>query len=344
MKNIINKPASTELADALKAVKQHFIYAGIFSAAVNLLQLVPIIYMMQVYDRVIASGSLSTLGMLTLLLVALLIALGGFEWVRSYILIAASNRLELRLRERVFNATFKLALMGTKHGSQPISDLTGLRQFLTGNGIFAFFDAPWFPVYLAVMFMFNFWFGVTALIAGIVMVGLAFLNEMQTNERLKEANNAATLANAHLVGSLRNAEVIAAMGMGNAVRGKQQEISERVLRLQTDASKLAGGIGAVTKTFRVVTQSLILGLGALLALENMISPGAMIAGSLLLGRALAPIDMLVATWKGFSVARAQYDRLNNLLSQLPAERERMQLPAPVGNLSVEGVHVTPPGA
>lgn len=344
MKNLLIKPASKELAEALRAVKQHFIYAGLFSAAVNLLQLVPIIYMMQVYDRVISSGSMSTLGMLTLLLVALLIALGGFEWVRSYILIAASNRLELKLRDRVFNATFKLALMGTKHGSQPISDLTGLRQFLTGNGIFAFFDAPWFPVYLAIMFMFHFWFGVTALIAGIIMVGLAWLNEVQTNDRMKEANNAAALAGTHLVGSLRNAEVIAAMGMGNAVRNKQQEASERVLQLQTDASKLAGGIGAMTKTFRMVTQSLILGLGALLALENMISPGAMIAGSLLLGRALAPIDMLVATWKGFSTARAQYERLNNLLSQMPAEQERMQLPAPTGNLALEGVHVTPPGA
>lgn len=344
MKNTNTKPISTELAEALKAVKQHFIYAGVFSAAVNLLQLVPIIYMMQVYDRVIASGSLSTLGMLTLLLVALLIALGGFEWVRSYILIAASNRLEVKLRERVFNATFKLALMGTKHGSQPISDLTGLRQFLTGNGIFAFFDAPWFPVYLAVMFMFHFWFGVMALVAGVVMVGLAWLNEVETNGRLKDANNAAAQASTHLVGSLRNAEVIAAMGMTGAVRGKQQDISDRVLQLQTDASKLAGGIGAVSKTFRVVTQSLILGLGALLALENMITPGAMIAGSLLLGRALAPIDLLVATWKGFSVARAQYERLNNLLTQLPAERERMQLPAPVGNLAVEAVHVTPPGA
>ncbi|HEY0962308.1 MAG TPA: type I secretion system permease/ATPase [Pseudomonadales bacterium] len=344
MKNLLIKPASAELAEALRAVKQHFIYAGLFSAAVNLLQLVPIIYMMQVYDRVIASGSMSTLGMLTLILVAMLVALGGFEWVRSYILIAASNRLEVKLRERVFNATFKLALMGTKHGSQPISDLTGLRQFLTGNGIFAFFDAPWFPVYLAVMFMFHFWFGVTALIAGIIMVGLAWLNEVQTNDRLKEANNAATKASAHVIGSLRNAEVIAAMGMGNSVRARQQEISDRVLQLQTDASKLAGGIGAVTKTFRMVTQSLILGLGALLALENMISPGAMIAGSLLLGRALAPIDMLVGTWKGFSNARAQYERLNDLLTQLPAERERMQLPAPEGNLALEGVHVTPPGA
>jgi ATP-binding cassette subfamily C protein EexD len=346
MKNSNTNSVSQDLADALKAVKQHFIYAGLFSAAVNLLQLVPIIYMMQVYDRVIASNSMSTLGMLTLLMVAMLIALGGFEWVRSYILVAASNKIEISLRERVFNATFKLALntAGAKNSAQPINDLTGLRQFLTGNGVFAFFDAPWFPVYLFVMFMFHFWFGVMAIVAGIIMVGLAYLTELETNNRLKDANNFAHQANTHLIGSLRNAEVIAAMGMTGAVRNKQQEISDRVLQVQTDASKLAGGIGAVSKTFRLVTQSLILGLGALLAIEHMVTPGAMVAGSLLLGRALAPIDMLVGTWKGFSLARAQYERLNNLLTQLPSDRDRMQLPAPVGNLSLESVHVTPPGA
>jgi ATP-binding cassette subfamily C protein EexD len=346
MKNSNTTTVSQDLANALRAVKQHFIYAGMFSAAVNLLHLVPIIYMMQVYDRVIASNSISTLGMLTLLMVAMLIALGGFEWVRCYILVAASNKLEVSIRERVFNATFKLALntAGAKNSAQPINDLTGLRQFLTGNGIFAFFDAPWFPVYLLVMFMFHFWFGVMAIVAGIIMVGLAWLTELQTNTRLKDANNAANQANSHLIGSLRNAEVIAAMGMTGAVRNKQQEISDRVLQVQTDASKLAGGIGAVSKTFRLVTQSLILGLGALLAIEHMVSPGAMVAGSLLLGRALAPIDMLVGTWKGFSLARAQYERLNTLLTQMPSERDRMQLPAPLGNLSLEGVHVTPPGA
>jgi ATP-binding cassette, subfamily C, bacterial EexD len=346
MTNTHTTPASTELAEAIRAIKKHFIYAGAFSAAVNLLQLVPIIYMMQVYDRVISSGSLSTLGMLTLLMVALLAALGGFEWVRSYILISASNNLEISLRERVFNATFKLALQsgGTRNSAQAISDLTGLRQFLTGNGIFAFFDAPWFPVYLIIMFMFHFWFGIAAIVAGLIMVALAWLNEIETNQRLKDANNAANQATTHLIGSLRNAEVIAAMGMTGAVRKKQQAISDRVLRLQTDASKLAGGIGSLSKTFRMIIQSLILGLGALLSLEHIISPGAMIAGSLLLGRALAPIDILVGTWKGFSLARAQYERLNALLTQLPAERERMQLPAPTGNLTVEGVRVTPPGA
>jgi ATP-binding cassette subfamily C protein EexD len=340
------KQDSNELAEALKAAKQHFIYAGIFSAAVNLLQLVPIIYMMQVYDRVVASNSESTLLMLTLLMVALLLAMGGFEWVRSYILVAASNKLEITLRERVFNATFKLALQsaGAKSSAQPINDLIGLRQFLTSNGIFAFFDAPWFPVYLVIMFSFHFWFGVSAIVAGIVMVALAWLNEKATTQRLKQANAEAHTANVHLIGSLRNAEVIAALGMTRAVRDTQQNVSDRALVLQTDASKLAGGISAVSKTFRLIIQSLVLGLGALLAIEHQVTPGAMVAGSLLLGRALAPIDMLVATWKGFSLARGQYERLNKLLEQSPADPERMQLPAPQGNLALEGVYVTPPGA
>jgi len=335
-----------ELVEALKAVKQHFILAGLFSAAVNLLLLVPIMYMMLLYDRVLSSGSMSTLMALTFLMVALLAAMGGFEWVRSYILVAASNKLEAVLRDRVFNATFKLALQsgGARSSTQPVNDLAGLRQFLTGNGVFAFFDAPWFPVYLAVMFMFHTWFGVTAIIAGIIMVILAWANEKATSKRLKDANTESNQANTQLIGSLRNAEVIAAMGMTGAIRRNQHRLNNNVLMLQTDASKVAGMLTALSKTFRMLVQSLILGMGAYLALSQQISPGSMIAGSLLLGRALAPIDMLVGTWKGFVAARGQYERLGALLQQLPAEEEHMKLPAPSGNLALENVYVTPPGA
>ena len=334
-----------ELADAMLAVKKHFIYAAALSAAVNRLMLVPTIYMLQIFDRVIGSGSLSTLLMLTLIMVFLEFGMGGFEWVRSYILIAASNKMEIALRDRVFNATFKLALQssGMKSSAQQINDLTGLRQFLTGNGIFAFFDAPWFPIYLAVMFGFHFWFGITALVAVVVMIGFAFLNEKVTNKKLKDANADANRAGNHLVSSLRNAEVVEAMGMTDGIRRKMQNYSDRVLLQQTEASKLGGGIAAMSKTFRIIIQSLILGLGALLVLKQELSPGLMMGGSLLLGRALAPIDMLVGTWKGFSVARAQYDRLCALLEQSPLDGERMRLPPPKGNLSLEQVYVTPPG-
>lgn len=334
-----------ELLDALKSVKSYFIYAGLFSAAVNLLMLVPVFYMLQVYDRVMSSGSIPTLTMLTLLLVALLCAMGGFEWVRSMILISASNKIETVLRKRVSDASFKSTLLGGNMASaQAVTDLSSLRQFLTGNGLFAFFDAPWFPIYVGIMFLFHPWFGVSAIFAGIVMVALAYANEMATSKKLQEANTLSGRVNAQLNGSLRNAEVIAAMGMTDAIRARQEKASDEVLQLQTQASRKAGIIGNVSKVFRMVMQSLLLGMGAFLALRQEISPGMVIAGSLLLGRALAPIDMLVGTWKAFSVARAQYGRLGQLLENVPAEAETMSLPAPTGVLTTEQVVVVPPGA
>jgi ATP-binding cassette subfamily C protein EexD len=335
-----------ELAAAFKDVKSYFILAGVFSAAINVLMLVPVIYMLQVYDRVMSSGSLSTLTSLTLIMVALLMAMGGFEWVRSRILISASNRIEKNLRKRVSQAAFKNALLsgGRGGGAQPMSDLSNLRQFLTGSGLFAFFDAPWFPIYVAVMFMFHTWFGVAAIISGIIMVALAYTNEVMTSKRLQEANTLSSRVFGQLGGSLRNAEVIAAMGMADDIRERQEFSSDQVLVLQTEASSKAAIVANVSKSFRVITQSLLLGMGALLALQGQISPGMVIAGSLLLGRALAPIDMLVGTWKGFSVARAQYARLGELLNTIPADREAMSLPDPEGNLTAEQVVVVPPGS
>jgi ATP-binding cassette subfamily C protein EexD len=346
MNNKTSSPDYSELAGALKELKRYFIYAGVFSAAINLLALVPIIYMLQVYDRVVSSGSLPTLAMLTLLMVALLAASGGFEWVRSMLLISASNRMETSLRQRVSEATFKHSLMngGAGGGSQAYSDLTGLRQFLTGAGLFAFFDAPWFPIYVAVMFLFHPWFGVAAIVAGIIMVVLAYINEKLTGKRMKDANSLAGQVSGQINGSLRNAEVIAAMGMGDDVRERHEKVSNEVLVLQADASRTGGALTALSKSFRMITQSLLLGMGALLALRGEISPGLMIAGSLLLGRALAPIDMLVGTWKGFSVARAQYERLGRLLQLIPKKADTMSLPAPQGNLAVEQVVVVPPGS
>ena len=335
-----------ELAASFNDVKSYFIYAGLFSAAVNLLMLVPVIYMLQVYDRVVSSGSYSTLAMLTLLMVALTAALGGFEWVRSMILIAASNRIEKNLRRRVSDATFKRALLtgGAVSNSQPLSDLSSLRQFLTGNGLFAFFDAPWFPIYVFVMFMFHPLFGYAAIFAGIVMVALAYVTEKVTSKKLQDANTQSNWINNQVNGTLKNSEVIAAMGMADDLRHRQEKRFDQVLTLQTDASRSAGLLQSLSKTFRMVMQSLLLGLGALLALRQEISPGMMIAGSLLLGRALAPIDMLVGTWKGFTLARGQYDRLGQLLNQIPKDADTMALPVPTGKLSAEQVMVVPPGS
>jgi ATP-binding cassette subfamily C protein EexD len=194
------------------------------------------------------------------------------------------------------------------------------------------------------MFMFHFWFGVAAIFAGIVMIILAFVNEKVTNKKLQDANSQAAWVSNQINRSLQNAEVIAAMGMTADIRKAQENRSDEVLKLQTRASQQASTLTSISKTFRMIMQSMLLGLGALLALQQEISPGMMIAGSLLLGRALAPIDLLVGSWKGFSVARAQYRRLGELLEQIPAQEETMDLPAPTGNLSADKISVIPPGA
>jgi ATP-binding cassette subfamily C protein EexD len=343
-KSINREP--NELAKALIDVKRYFVFAGLFSAAVNFLMLTPTIYMLAVYDRVVSSGSLSTLTMLTILMLLMFLALGGFEWVRSMILVSASNRLELSLRKRVNDATFKRSLLsgGMISNAQPLQDLSQLRQFLTGNGLFAFFDAPWFPIYIGVMFLFHPWFGVAGIIGAVIMVALAYVNENVTSKKLLEANSKANQIANQIQSSLRNSEVVAAMGMANAIRSRQETQSDVVLQLQTDASQKAGLLASLSKSIRMIMQSLVLGLGAYLALNQQISPGMMIAGSLLLGRALAPIDMLVASWKGFSLARAQYDRLSELLEQIPDDPETMSLPAPMGRIDVDQVSVVPPGS
>ncbi len=336
----------SELEQALRACKQYFVFAGVFSAAVNMLMLTPIIYMMTVFDRVVSSGSLPTLAMLSLLMVSLLMAVGGFEWVRSMILISASNRLESLLRPRISAATFKRALLsgGMISNAQPVQDLTGLRQFLTGNGLFAFFDAPWFPIYIGVMFLFHPVFGIAGIISGIVMVTLAVITEKSTRKLLTEANAGANKVSNQFQGSLRNAEVVAAMGMESDVQRRQDALYTEVLNGQTEASRKAGMLSGISKSARLIAQSTLLGLGAYLALNQEITPGMMIGGSLLLGRALAPIDMLVGSWKGVTVARSQYGRLQELLQQIPATAESMQLPAPIGALNVEQITVMPPGS
>jgi ATP-binding cassette subfamily C protein EexD len=336
----------SELATAIRGLKQYFVLAGVFSAAINLLYLVPIIYMLQVYDRVVSSGSYATLSMLTLLMVILLCGQAGFEWVRSMILIGASNQMEAKIRPRVSEATFQRSLLtaGMVADSQPLNDLQQLRQFLMGQGLFAFLDAPWCPIYVFVMFLFHPWFGVAALFAISVMVLLAVANNRSTKETLQEANLKSAQTYSEISGTLQNAEVIQAMGMADNLRNRQNSNLDYVLQLQADASRTGGAISSISKGFRLIMQSLLLGLGALLALRQDISPGMMIAGSLLLGRALAPIDLLVGSWKGLTIAQAQYGRLSDLLTSIPKPIEKMPLPTPKGKLSAERLIIVPPGS
>mgnify|MGYP001942556726 CR=1 FL=1 len=336
----------SDLEDALFQCRHSFISAAIFSLFINLLMLVPVVYMLQLYDRVIPSGSMSTLLMLTLITMFLFATMGGLEWVRSQILVKVSTRIECLLNERLFAISFKQSLYsgGQKASSQALDDLTSLRQFMTGNGLFAFFDAPWIPIYIAVMFLFHPWVGLMAVITACILTAVAIVNEKVTSGALAEANGVAMNNRARLNKNLVNAEVIESMGMLASMRARWQSDNYKVLDLQSRASSNAALLAAISKVLRIASQSLILGLGAYLAIEREISPGSMIAGSILLGRALAPIDQMIAGWKGFIAARGQYARLNDLLSKIPADKDRMSLPAPTGVLRAEGAVVAPPGA
>ncbi len=334
------------LKAALRACRGSFLSVGFFSFFVNLLMLVPSFYMLQVYGRVVTSGSISTLVMLTLIMVLLMATMGSLEWTRSRIMVRLSTKLDVMLSRDVYRASFKRALDsgGMDASAQPLNDLTGLRQFLTGNGLFAFFDTPWLPVYIGVMFLFHPWYGWIAIASALVLLCLAVINERLTGKAIADANRQNIAASLYTNKNLRNAEVIESMGMLHSLMERWGERQKKVLALQSDASDRGGLITSLSKSFRMLVQSLILGVGAYLAVKQEITPGLMIAGSILLGRALAPIDLMIGSWKGFISARSQWERLNEILDKQRAEPERMSLPAPKGDVAVENLVVPAPGS
>ncbi|NNG22932.1 type I secretion system permease/ATPase [Telluria aromaticivorans] len=336
--------AKTEIGRALLAFKRTFWTIGVFSAIINLMMLVPSLYMLQVYDRVLASRNEITLLMLTLLMLGAYLFMGGLELIRSFVLVRVGARFDMMLNKRVYTASFEQNLkQAGGNAGQTLNDLTNLRQFLTGNALFAFFDAPWFPIYLFVIFMFEPSLGLFALGGTIVLVILAYVNERVTKEPLSEANTMAISASTLATNNLRNAEVIESMGMLPNLIGRWFKLHGKFLNLQADASQKAGTIGAVTKFVQTALQSLVLGFGALLVLENKITPGMMIAASILVGRTLAPVQQVIGVWKSWSSTRSAYDRLTKLLEANPPRPAGMALPAPQGKLVLEGVTAAPPG-
>ena len=342
----MRSPSANSLHNALKACRESFLCVGFFSFFINALMLVPTFYMLQVYGRVITSGSLTTLTMLTLIMTGLVITLGCLEWTRSRIMVRVSNRLDMLLSRQVYKASFKRALEsgGMDASAQPLNDLTGLRQFLSGNGLFAFFDAPWLPIYIAVMFMFHPWFGWVATGSALLLLLLAFINERLTGPTLAQANKEHIGASLYTTKNLRNAEVIESMGMLETLMDRWWNRQKNVLLLQSRASDKGAMISTLSRSFRILVQSLILGLGAYLAVDHQVGAGLVFAGSVLLGRALAPIDLMIGSWKGFIAARSQYARLNAILAKQQAQPERMALPAPKGDVQAENLTVAAPGS
>lgn len=317
----------------------------IFSFAINCLQFVAPLYMLQIYDRVLGTRNEVTLLMISLITLFLMIVFGLLEFIRSRVLVRAGMQFDDVLSSEIFSRAVKMRLKNPQGGAEfVLSDGNKIREFLTGSGILAFFDAPWAPLFIFVCFLFHTWLGFLALCGAIVIFSLALLNEYSTKKQLKEANNASQGASQFAGAVLQNAEVIRSMGMERALGQRWQGHHAKMLDAQAGASDKAGAIITFQKCFRMALQSAILGLGAYLAIRQEISPGIMIATSIMMGRALQPVEQAVGQWKQFIAARQAHERLKNLFSIIPGDDERTELPTPKGAIAVENLTSFAPGS
>ena len=325
---------------------KHSLYAvGAFSGVANLLMLVPAFFMLNVYDKAVGNNSLSTLWMLSLITGFLFVILGSMEVFRSRVLVAVSSRVDQLLAPILYKLTFDNAVyVGSDRASiQALADLNGLRQFITGNGIFAFFDAPWIPIYIAILFMFHPLLGWMGVFAALLFFALALANQAATDDALAKANEVQRMSTADTQKNLRNAEATAAMGMLPELQRRWRGNQDQILEQQELASYKSGLYNAVIKVMRLAVQSAAIGAGAFLVLKQEISPGMLIAGSILIARALQPVEIIIGTWKGFVDAKGQYSRIDQLLRKEPSQKHQLELPAIVGEISATGVAIAPPG-
>ena len=339
-------PAALEpLRKAIAACRGNMIAVVVFSFFLNLLVFVGPLYMLQVYDRVLTSRNSLTLLVITGLAVALLAVYAALEVIRSRLLVRTGVIFDDVLSVPVLQTAFRgyVRRPGAAYSQAP-RDVDAMREFVTGAGILAFCDAPWVPVFLAVCFMMHFWIGMVSLIGAIIIFALALSNEMATRKPLKEASGMSVAANQYVSSSLRNAETVQAMGMADAILRRYSDLHLNTLALQARASDRAGLIIGSFKAVRMALQVAILGVGAYLVIIGQLSPGLMIAASIIMGRALAPVEGAVGQWKQFVAARAAYARTKQLLSSVPVLAERMSLPAPKGDVSVERLVSAPPGS
>ena len=333
-----------ELSRTLWDFRYEFMVAGLFSMVANLLMLTPTIYMLQVYDRVMVSQNTGTLVVMSLITLFLFGVLTFSEWSRSKLLVRSGVRLDEVLSKRLFHASYEAHL--NPHVTNPsgaFNDLTQLRQFLTGNGIFAFFDAPWAPIYIAVLFMLHPWLGIMAIFFGAVQSVLAWWGNNATKPTQADASKSQLEVNGYLQSKFRNAEVLEAMGMVPYLFRRWSEKNVRALGQGMNAQAVSGRVVAWSKFVRYTQQSLALGGGALLVIQGELSPGAMIAANVLMTRALAPIDLMVSTWSGFLSAKEAFIRLRALLEAHPMRHLKLKGIKPKGDLVLSDVVASAPG-
>ncbi|MDP2356769.1 MAG: type I secretion system permease/ATPase [Beijerinckiaceae bacterium] len=341
MSNPLKRP--DELRVLLRTCRGYFVTAAIFSLGINLLYLAAPLYMLQVYDRVIASSSQVTLLMLTLALLLAFMALAGLDAVRARVLTRASIRLDRLIAGRVMTAIIDRASSFGGARSQLLRDFDTFRQFITGTGIHAVFDLPWAPIYILVIFALHPILGAFALGSAVVLVLMALLNEIFVRPPLTESNEAASRNYGFTEMSLRNWEVVQAMGMMRGLLQRWGRDRNRMLERQATASDVAATMQSIIRFLRLSMQSLILGLGAYLVIERLVTVGAMFAASILLGRALQPVEQVVGSWRSLVAARTAYHRVRDLLAATPVRDPNLELPRPSGHLSVENLSFAAPG-
>lgn len=338
--------ASSELRAALNACRGALISTAVFSGLVNILMLTSSIFMPMVYDRVLSSYSVPTLVGLCILAGLLFAALALLDVVRNRLLVRIGSVLDEEIAPRVFQAMLHILVRSGPHvatGLQPLRDLDAIKTFLSGQGPTAFFDLPWIPFYLAIIFAFHPLLGVTALIGAIILVGLALLTEasLRKPSRTATTHNATRLALAETC--LRNSEVLAGMGFTSRLTALWQVSNDQTRAAQQKTSDVSGGLGAISRVLRMALQSSVLAVGAYLVIHQEASPGIIIAGAILAARALAPVDLAIAQWRGVVNARDSWQRLTRLLAAVPTTPQPMALPAPCDRLQVEHLTIVPPG-
>jgi PrtD family type I secretion system ABC transporter len=333
----------TALKRALGSVRRLFAVVGVFSFFINVLMLVTPLYMLQIYDRVLTSRSEDTLLAITGLAVGLIAVSAFLELVRARILVRLGARFDADLNPPVFAALVDRQLRGrVADGGQFLRDVDGLRGFITGPGLTAFFDSPWTPAFIAVIFVFHPLLGAIALAGTVLLFALAVLSELITRGPLQRSAARMIEAQEFASSALRNVEAIRAMGMAPRIGRRWRDLHARGLALQGQATDRAGSLTAIAKFIRPCLQIALLGFGAYLAIEGAITPGVMIAASIIMGRALAPVEAAINNWRPFLAARGAYGRLQRLLETNPPPPDALPLPAPEGRLRLENVAALPP--
>lgn len=337
-------PALT-LGQALRRCAPPLAGVAVFSGILNILALTGSFYMLQVYDRVLNSRSLPTLVGLTVVMIGLYAAFGALDFLRSRIMTRIGFRFDQLIRTRAFSAVMllPLRLRQSAAAGQPLRDLDQIRSFISGQGPTALFDMPWLPFYLGLIFLLHPLLGLVALAGAIVLGALALLTEARSRAPARAAMLSGAARQSFSEAARRNAEVIQACGLGPRMAALWDQRCETHLRDQGRALDVTGGVGSVSRVFRLVLQSLQLGLGAYVIILGESTGGVMIAASILTSRALAPIEIAIANWRGFVAARQSYGRLSETFAALPSEDERTRLPRPEKSLAVESVSAGAPG-